>query len=149
MRSLLFAIIICVAVLAVSAQAPLPTTLDKDAQRWVDTTFKKLTLDEMVGQVLMPRFSSVYTSSDSDIYDNLAKLIHDAHIGGVIAFGGEEPVPQVLLNPTYGNIILGQPLELASMLNRLQSIASVPLLTAADFEWGVGMRIEGATRFPR
>ncbi len=134
---------------AAAAQAPLPATLDRDAQRWVDTTLKKMTLDEMVGQVLMPRFSSVYTSFDSDIYDNLAKLIHDAHIGGVIAFGGEEPVPQVLLNPTYGNIILGQPLELASMLNRLQSIASVPLLTAADFEWGVGMRIEGATRFPR
>jgi beta-glucosidase-like glycosyl hydrolase len=25
----------------------------------------------------------------------------------------------------------------------------VPLLTAADFEWGVGMRIAGATKFPR
>ncbi len=85
---------------AAAAQAPLPATLDRDAQRWVDTTLKKMTLDEMVGQVLMPRFSSVYTSFDSDIYDNL-------------------------------------------------SIASVPLLTAADFEWGVGMRIEGATRFPR
>jgi beta-glucosidase-like glycosyl hydrolase len=35
------------------------------------------------------------------------------------------------------------------MFNRLQSIATVPLLTAADFEWGVGMRIHGATRFPR
>ena len=45
------------------AQAP----LDREAQRWVDTTFKKLTLDQMVGQVLMPRFASVYTSSDSDI----------------------------------------------------------------------------------
>ena len=55
----------------------------------------------------------------------------------------------MLLNPTYGPIILGQPLALASTINRLQSIASVPLLTAADFEWGVGMRLAGATRFPR
>jgi beta-N-acetylhexosaminidase len=115
----------------------------------VETTLKKLTLDEMVGQVLMPRFAGVYTSTDSDIYDQLTGLIHDAHIGGVIGFGGEEPVPPVLLNPTYGSIILGQPFALASMFNRLQAVAPIPLLTAADFEWGVGMRIAGATKFPR
>ncbi len=128
-----------------AAQSP----LDRDAQRWVDATMKKLTTDQMVGQLLMPRFAGVYTSSDSDIYDQLATLVRQAHVGGIIGFGGEEPVPQVLLNPTYGPLILGQPLALASMINRLQSIATVPLLTAADFEWGVGMRIHGGTRFPR
>ncbi len=127
------------------AQAP----LDRDARRWVDATLKKLTTDQLVGQMLMPRFSGVYTSSDSDVYDELARLVREAHVGGVIGFGGEEPVPQVLLNPTYGPIILGQPLALASMFNRLQSLAAVPLLTAADFEWGVGMRIAGATKLPR
>ena len=110
---------------------------------------KKLTTDQMVGQLLMPRFAGVYTSSDSEIYDQLATLVRQAHVGGIIGFGGEEPVPQVLLNPTYGPLILGQPLALASMINRLQSIATLPLLTAADFEWGVGMRIHGGTRFPR
>jgi beta-glucosidase-like glycosyl hydrolase len=130
---------------ASAAQAP----LDRDARRWVDATLKKLTTEQKVGQMLMPRFAGVYTSSDSDIYDELARLVKEAHVGGVIAFGGEEPVPQVLLNPTYGPIVLGQPLALASMLNRLQSIAAVPLLTAADFEWGVGMRIAGATKLPR
>jgi beta-N-acetylhexosaminidase len=128
-----------------NAQSP----LDRDAQRWVDATMKKLTTEQMVGQLLMPRFAGVYTSSDSDIYDQLETLVRQAHVGGIIGFGGEEPVPQVLLNPTYGPIILGQPLALASMINRLQSIATVPLLTAADFEWGVGMRIHGGTRFPR
>ena len=122
-----------------SAQAP----LDRDAQRWVDQTMKKLTADQMVGQILMPRFSSVYTSSDSDVYDRLTRLVHEVHIGGIIGFGGEEPVPQVLLNPTYGPDVLGQPLEMASMLNRLQAISQLPLLTASDFEWGVGMRIAG------
>jgi beta-N-acetylhexosaminidase len=140
---------IAVVVVVPTAQSPVAAPLDRDAQRWVDTTFKKLTLDEMVGQVLMPRFASVYTSSDSDVYDQLTSLIQNAHIGGVIGFGGEEPVPPVLLNSTYGNIVLGQPFELASMLNRLQSVSPLPLLTAADFEWGVGMRIAGATKFPR
>lgn len=124
-------------------------TLDREAQRWVERTMATLTLDEMVGQLIMPRFAAVYTSSDSDIYEQLVRVVHEAHVGGIIAFGGEEAVPQVLLNPTYGPIVLGQPLALASMLNRLQAIAPVPLLTASDFEWGVGMRIAGATKFPR
>ncbi len=128
-----------------SAQTP----LDRDAQRWVEQTMKRMTSDQMVGQLLMPRFFGVYTSSDSDVYDQLATFVQQAHVGGVIAFGGEEPAPQVLLNPTYGPIILGQPLALASVFNRLQAIAALPLLTAADFEWGVGMRISGATKFPR
>jgi beta-N-acetylhexosaminidase len=142
-------VVLFVALVFVAAVPRAQMPLDREAQRWVETTMKKLSSDQMVGQLLMPRFAGVYTSSDSDIYDRLAALIQQAHIGGVIGFGGEEPVPQVLLNPTYGPIILGQPLALASMLNRLQAIAPLPLLTAADFEWGVGMRIEGATRFPR
>jgi beta-glucosidase-like glycosyl hydrolase len=127
------------------AQAP----LDRDAERWIAQTLNKMSVEEKVGQLIMPRFAAVYTSSDSDVYDELTRVVHEAHVGGVIAFGGEERVPQVMLNSTYGPIILGQPLALASMLNRLQAIAPVPLLTAADFEWGVGMRIAGTTKFPR
>jgi beta-N-acetylhexosaminidase len=139
------AVVLVASVAVLSARAP----LDRDAQRWVDQTMKTLTTDQMVGQILMPRFSSVYTSSDSDIYDKLTRLVHEVHIGGIIGFGGEEPVPQVLLNPTYGPNVLGQPLAMASMLNRLQAISQLPLLTASDFEWGVGMRIAGGTTFPR
>jgi beta-N-acetylhexosaminidase len=150
MQRALFGLVTMVAVtLAVSGLPFAQGELDRDAQRWVDQAMKKLTSDQMVGQLIMPRFSAVYTSSDSDVYDQLVRFVHEAHVGGIIAFGGEEPVPQVLLNPTYGPTILGQPLALASMLNRLQAIAPVPLLTAADFEWGVGMRIAGATKFPR
>jgi beta-glucosidase-like glycosyl hydrolase len=132
-------------VMAVDAQAP----PDRAARQWVETTLKKLSLEQLVGQMIFAPFQSTYLSSDSDAYDALVKLIHESHIGGVIAFGGSEPVPQVMLNATYGAVILGQPLELASILNRLQSIAALPLLTTSDFEWGVQMRIAGATKFPR
>ena len=53
------------------------------------------------------------------------------------------------LNASYDAVTLGQPLELAVTLNRLQALAAVPLLTGADFEYGAGMRLDGATRFPR
>jgi beta-N-acetylhexosaminidase len=123
--------------------------LDKAAKQWVDATLKKLSLEQIVGQLIFAPFQSTYLSSDSDAYDELVKLVHESHIGGVIAFGGSEPIPQVMLNNTYGAVVLGQPMELASILNRLQSISSLPLLTSSDFEWGVQMRIAGATKFPR
>ena len=141
----LAAVVVLAFTLTAHAQAP----LDKAARQWVDSTIKKLSLEQIVGQMIFAPFQSTYLSSDSDEYEALVKLVHETHIGGVIAFGGSEPVPQVMLNNTYGAVILGQPLELASILNRLQSISNLPLLTSSDFEWGVQMRIAGATKFPR
>lgn len=132
--------------LTANAQQP---TLDKAGRAWVDATLKKMSLEQIAGQLIFAPFQSTYMSSDSDQYEQLVKLIHEAHIGGLIAFGGTEAVPQVMLNNTYGSVILGQPMELASIHNRLQSISDLPLLTSSDFEWGVQMRIAGATKFPR
>lgn len=137
---------------ATPAPPPPPSfaaTLDREAVRWVDTTLRAFTDDQLVGQVLMGRFDSTYVSADSDAFQALAGLVRDVHVGGFVAFGGVEPVPSVLLNPTYGPTILGQPLELAAILNRLQAAAATPLLIGADYEHGVGMRISGGTRFPR
>lgn len=135
---------------AVAPTAPaFAPTLDREAQRWVENTLRGLSDDQLVGQLLMGRFDSTYLSADSPAFETLVELVADVHIGGFVAFGGVESVPNVLLNPTYGPTILGQPLELAAILNRLQSTASTPLLIGADYEHGVGMRISGATRFPR
>ncbi len=123
--------------------------LDKAASQWVAQTLKSLTLEQKVGQLIVPSFESSYISSDSAEFDRLAALVKDQHVGGFIVFGASEPVPGVLLNPTYSSVILGSPLHAASTLNRLQALARVPLLNAADFEGGAGFRIAGATLFPR
>lgn len=145
MRGFIVATLVALAIISTPAQTP----LDRAATQWVETTLKKLSLEEMVGQMVFASVNSTYLSTDTREYDDLVKLVHEAHVGGIITFGGTEPVPQVMLNPTYGSVILGQPLELASLLNRLQSISELPLLTSADFEWGAGMRVSGATKFPR
>jgi beta-glucosidase-like glycosyl hydrolase len=75
--------------------------------------------------------------------------VKDLRLGGVHVFGGAEPAPNVLLGNAYGSVILGQPLEAASLLNRLQNAAALPLLNTGDFEAGLGFRINGATTFPR
>ena len=144
-RLLPLTVVLLLATIGTGAQP----AVDKAAQQWVDATLKKLTIEQLVGQMIFASLNSTYLSSDSDQYEALVKLVRESHIGGLIAFGGTEPVPSVMLNNTYGPVILGQPLELASLFNRLQSIASLPLLTTSDFEWGVAMRVAGATKFPR
>jgi beta-N-acetylhexosaminidase len=134
---------------AVAAQSPSPLTVDKAGERWVQATLQKMTLDEKVGQLLASTLPSSFISTDSQEFDDLATRVHEYHVGGFHVFGATERAPSVLLNPTYGTVILGQPLEAASVLNRLQAISAIPLLNSADFETGVGFRIAGATTFPR
>lgn len=131
------------------AQAPLPDGLDKVAAKWVDDTFKKMTLDDKVGQLVVTSANSTYLANDSDAYDVLVRKIKQLRLGGVHLFGGAEATAPMLLNNNAGATILGQPLEAAALLNRLQLESAIPLLNSADFEAGVGFRIAGATTFPR
>jgi beta-N-acetylhexosaminidase len=146
---LCLALVSILAPLMQAAPAPLARTLDKAGERWVQTTLARMTLDEKIGQMIVPAFNSTYLSTDSEEFDRLSKLVRDVQVGGFIMFGGTEPAPNVLLNPTYGTVILGQPLAAASTLNRLQDLSKTPLLNAADFESGAGFRLAGATAFPR
>jgi beta-N-acetylhexosaminidase len=123
--------------------------LDRDAERWVKRTLEKMSLEEKIGQMLVPAFDSTYLATDTDTFEELAGWVRNQRVGGFIAFGGSQPVPRVLLNPAYASVTLGQPWGAASIFNRLQALSAVPLLNASDFEWGVGMRIAGATTFPR
>lgn len=130
-------------------QTPLASALDKIAEKWVEDTFKKMTLDDKVGQLIVTVADSTYLSTDSDEFDRLLQKVRTLHIGGVHIFGGTEPAPAVMLDNHYGTVVRGEALSAASLLNRLQSASVIPLLNTADFEAGAGFRIEGATSFPR
>ena len=150
MRRLLACAILLVMTGALAlGQSALPDVPDKAAQKWIDDTFKKMTLDDKVGQLIVATLNSTYVAGDTDEFDRLAKKVADFRLGGFHVFGGTEPAPSVLLNNTYGTVILGQSFSAASLLNRLQAKSALPLLNTADFEAGVGFRIQGATVFPR
>jgi beta-N-acetylhexosaminidase len=155
MRRLVLAACVAAGVVGVAGQqkpAPAPAlaeTLDRAATRWVEDTLKKMTLDDKVGQLVFTSVNTTYLATDSDEFEAVADRIARLRLGGVHIFGGSEPVPGVLLNPAYGSVTLGQPLEAASILNRLQAKAALPLLVTADFEAGAGFRLAGATTFPR
>ena len=126
-----------------------PPDLDPAAKRWVDATLAGMTVEEKIGQLVVPSFFSEYTSSESETYEHLVGLIHDYHVGGMLVFGVRERRPDVLLNRAYPGNVRGEPLNAASLLNRLQAVSRIPLLVAADFETGIGFRMNGGTTFPR
>jgi beta-N-acetylhexosaminidase len=124
----------------------------KEAALWVERTLKKMTLDEKVGQLLVPSINAAFLSTDSEEYERLLHLVRDLKVGGFHVFGSAEALPQVMLNPVWGggNVSRkGEPYAAAVLLNRLQSESGVPLLTTGDFEGGAAYILNGATRLPR
>jgi hypothetical protein len=89
--------LIALAALTLTAQAPLPDALDKVAAKWVDDTFKKMTLDDKVGQLVFTATNSTYLATDTDAYDAVAQKIRTLHLGGVHVFGGAEPAAALML----------------------------------------------------
>ncbi|MBK6406214.1 MAG: hypothetical protein IPF66_14960 [Holophagales bacterium] len=80
-----------------------------------------LSLREKAGQVVMVGSRGVYRAEDDPEYLDLARLVSEDGIGGVIWFAST-------------------PLETADLNHRLAAKAKVPLLVAADLEAGPGMR---------
>lgn len=82
-----------------------------------------------MGQVLMPWLAGNYTAFDTDAFNESAAWVDSAAVGGIV-------------------ISIGSPLDVAAKLNALQRKSKLPLLIAADLEWGTGMRLVGGTVFP-
>ena len=97
--------------------------------KWVNKTLAKMTLEEKVGQMISWRYNGLFFNRDNDTVKELVDLVVKEKIGGLIIFAGE----------VY---------ETAHLTNFLQEKARIPLLIAADFEWGAAMRINGTTLFP-
>ena len=99
------------------------------AAKWADKTLSRMTLEEKVGQMIGGQYNGRFFNRDSKPIQDLVDLVVNKKIGCLIAFAGE----------VY---------ETAHLANFLQEKARIPLLVAADFEWGAAMRIDGTTLFP-
>jgi beta-N-acetylhexosaminidase len=122
----------CVGRLAfgVSPEPPHANRRTPNAKRWVDKTLHSLTLDEKIGQMLMPgNAQGAFRNLDTDELTKMRHEVVDYHAGGYHVFGGD-------------------PAAVALIVNELQKQAKVPLLVADNFEGGVGYVLFGATRFP-
>ncbi|RYY95754.1 MAG: serine hydrolase [Chitinophagaceae bacterium] len=111
------------AILALSATAQKPS---KAARRWVDSTFKKLSDEERIAQLMIVRAHS-----------NLGPA-HVAHVDSLIQ----------LYNVGALCFFQGGPLRQALLTNHFQAGARTPLLVTMDAEWGLAMRLDSVTRYP-
>jgi len=103
-----------------------PDFLVQTNEKWVDSVFNTLTLDDKVGQVLMPRGNF---SGKGYEPEKLKEWVRNYKLGGVVFFAG-------------------QPTVQAQITNELQSISKVPLMIGVDMEWGLAMRLDSTVRFP-
>ncbi|MGA9365763.1 MAG: glycoside hydrolase family 3 N-terminal domain-containing protein [Bacteroidota bacterium] len=103
--------------------------VSEDDSEWVESTLHRMSLEEKVAQLVMPRAQGMFISEDSDEFQRLARLVKVRKVGGVVFFQGDV-------------------FETSYLINKLQSYADTPLLISADFEHGVAMRIERSTSFP-
>ena len=116
--------------LAACTSRPVPrAVVPSDSAGWVNTTFASLSLEEKVGQLIMGRLEGDFENVKGPELQRIARLIRNYHIGG-FAVG------------------IGSPADVAIKLNALQSAAKLPLLIAADLEWGAGMRLWRPTYLP-
>lgn len=103
---------------------------EAERAEWVEATLSEMTLEERVGQLLMPDTSGVLIHEESEQFSRLLHAIEKLGVGGFIIYNGDA-------------------LTTAALTNRLQARSRLPLLFASDFEGGVGMQLRGGTRLPR
>jgi beta-glucosidase-like glycosyl hydrolase/CubicO group peptidase (beta-lactamase class C family) len=96
---------------------------------WVESTLRRLTLEEKVAQLVVVWTPGSYASHESPRWQDLERLIVGRKLGGFV-------------------FSIGDVYEYAVQANKLQRLSDVPLLFAADLEYGPAMRVRGATRFP-
>ena len=105
-----------------------PTLFDlaPEGNKWVDSVYNTLALEEKFGQLFMV---AAYSNKDFAHYNAIDKLIQENKIGGLIFFQGG-------------------PVRQAKLTNRFQSKSKTPLFIGIDAEWGLGMRLDSTYRYP-
>jgi beta-N-acetylhexosaminidase len=121
-----------------TAHAAEPVHLDRRGERWAAATLRRMTIEEKIGQMIMPWAHIEFMNEQNPDYLRLREEMRKYHVGG---FG-------VTVFADGPSLSKSEPYEAAELTNRLQRDSKYPLLFAADFERGLSMRMNGATGFP-
>ncbi len=92
-----------------------------DAKLWADSIMDVMTLEEMIGQLIMP---AVYADVSYASMRLVKQYATDDHVGGVVLLKGSVSAAKTI----------------ADTLRRL---LPAPPFIAIDAEWGLSMRLEG------
>lgn len=126
--------LLVIAGVTLSACAPSATTTSATpapvaGRGWADSVLATLSLREKAAQMVWPTVLGDYTPGDSPPWRRMADYIQKEKVGGF-------------------TISVGSPTELASKLNAMQAMSSIPLVFGADLEAGAGFRARGGYFIP-
>jgi len=108
---------------------PNTATTGRDGKGWADSVLATLSLRDKAAQMVWPWVLGDYTAADDPTYQRVERLVREQHLGGII-------------------ISVGSPTEIASKLNALQKVSTLPLLVGADLETGAAFRARGGYFLP-
>src|SRR5712664_2583594 len=108
------------------------------ANTWVETTLRKMSADEKIGQLLFTTYHGSFTAADTAAYRQIMHDVTDLHVGGFINITQGSPLG-IEESQSYPTGVLN---------NQLQAKSKLPLLIGADFERGTAMRLDEGTSFP-
>lgn len=111
----------------------------RDTDKWVQTKMEQMSLREKVGQMMMARSYGLYMNASHHSFREIKRLIVEHNLGGFILSNWFDERGVMHAPDVY---------ETAVLANKMQRMAKVPLLFAADFERGVAHRIRRAVSFP-
>lgn len=94
---------------------------------WVNSTFRELTPDEKIGQLIM---ITAYPDQGENHIKELINIIKKYKPGGIL-------------------IMQGTPYATARLANDLQAVSKTPLLFAIDGETGLGFRLDSTIVYPQ
>ncbi len=133
MKRLILTVVTTIIVFATTtAQNLLGYVAADDMNHWVDSVMKQMTDDEKLGQLIMPlyympEFNAVNKAT-------IEKEMKQYHLGGILFSKGTRKSQTMFVD--YAQ-------------KQSKQINHLPLLIAADAEWGSAMRLKDGVRFPK
>jgi beta-N-acetylhexosaminidase len=96
---------------------------------WVENKIKDMSVEEKCAQLIFSGIKKIDLNENSQELKKALKAVNEIKVGGVVLFTGSLE-------------------EYTKLINLLQERADIPLLIAADFERGLGMRLRDVLEFP-
>lgn len=98
--------------------------------RWVEKTLAGMSLREQAASLVTVQVTAGFQHAADPQRRRAEALVRDLGVGGIAMWGGD-------------------PWDQALVIDRLQSLARIPLLVATDNEWGLAQRVGGSSLFPK
>lgn len=127
MKKFLLALLLSSQLVTAQKMNPLVGENAVEQQKWVEETYKKMSLDEKIGQLFMVSVFSSQIGTKNTEY--IKELIKKYHVGGII-------------------FSKGGPKRQAKLTNEYQALSKIPLFMSMDAEWGLAMRLDSTFAYP-